>query len=352
MSYRKVERLSLTSLAQSFYKEGRRPIVPLMGYPGLQLTATTVKQNQFNHIVQFRSLSRLYDRFRPDAMFFLMDLSVEASALGLPVRFPLEETPSIEEHPAKNLKDLDQFENIDILGDGRVIVYLETLRHMKVALPCPVGAFVTGPLTLASLLTGVNEIAIKSITEPEFFEEILQFAQRIILRYAQALFEAGADTLMVLEPTAVIFGPQQFRRYLAPLYRELAGVLDDLEITLHVCGDTTHLLKEMAQCGVAGLSLDSMVDLGKAAEIVGEDILLIGNISPIEMLQEKPQKIYTDTLHLLDKMSKHPLFVLSTGCDLPQNVPFENIEAFFKAGREWTFSGNLKGTPKDLIKTS
>ncbi|MDI3525415.1 uroporphyrinogen decarboxylase family protein [Thermatribacter velox] len=346
MNSRKKDRFNLTNLAQYLYEEGRRPVVPLMGYPGLQLTGTTVKQNQFNHIVQFRSLSRLYDRFRPDAMFFLMDLSVEASALGLPVRFPLEETPSVEEHPVKSLEDLEKFENIDILGDGRVMVYLETLRHMKVALPCPVGAFVIGPLTLAGLLTGANEIAIKSLTEPDFFEGILQFSQRIILRYAQALSEAGADTLMVLEPTAVIFGPQQFRNHLAPLYRELVGVLDDLEITLHVCGDTTHLLKEMAQCGVSGLSLDSMVDFGKAAEIVGKDILLIGNISPIEMLQEKPQKIYSDTLQLLNTMREHPLFVLSTGCDLPQDVPFENIEAFFKAGREWTLSA-LKGI-KDL----
>ena len=61
---------SLYDLALRFYEKGKRAIVPLFGYSGLQLTGATIKQNQFNHLVQFRSLSRLYDRFRPDAMFF------------------------------------------------------------------------------------------------------------------------------------------------------------------------------------------------------------------------------------------------------------------------------------------
>ncbi len=335
MARRIKERFSLRNVVTTLWEEGRRSIVPLMGYPGLQLTGTTIKQNQFNHLVQFQSLSRLYDRFRPDAMFFLMDLSVEASALGLPVRFPLEETPSVENHPVKVPSDLEHFEKIDILGDGRVMVYLETLRHMRVALPCPVGAYVIGPLTLAGLLVGANELALKSILEEEFFEKLLAFSYRVVMRYASALRDGGADMIMVLEPTAVIFGPQQFRKSLTPLYREMVGIFDDLELILHVCGDTTHLLREMADTGVAGLSLDSMVSFPQAASTVGDNVLLIGNVSPVKMLQGTAQEIYVETYRLLESMEDFPLFVLSTGCDLPQDVPLANIDAFFKAGRDW-----------------
>ncbi|MDK2896948.1 MAG: uroporphyrinogen decarboxylase [Candidatus Atribacteria bacterium] len=328
-------RLSLKYLTQTLYQEGQRPIVPLMGYPGLQLTKTTVKQNQFNHIVQFQSLSKLYDRFRPDAMFFLMDLSVEASALGLPVRFPLDETPSVEHHPVEKVEDLDQFRNIDILGDGRVLVYLETLRHMKKAFPCPVGVFTIGPLTLAGLLMGASELALKSILDPKLFQEVLQFSHRVILRYMEALYREGADMIMVLEPTAVIFGPNQFRNDLSPYYRQLVGLFHEAEIILHICGNTTPLLKEMEDSTVAGLSLDSVVDMAQAAQILKPTTMLIGNVSPIDMLSEKPEVIYQETFDLLEATKDFPLFVLSTGCDLPQDVPMENIEAFFQAGRNW-----------------
>lgn len=335
MSIRTQQRFSLSSLAKTLYEQGRRPIVPLMGYPGLQLTKTTIKQNQFNHIVQFQSLSRLYDRFQPDAMFFMMDLSVEASALGLAVRFPLEETPSVEHHPVKTHEDLRRFGKIDILGDGRVLVFIETIHHMRSAFPCPVGAYVIGPLSLAGLLIGANELAIKSLIEPELFRETIEFSYQVVIRYMQALRDAGADMIMVLEPTAVIFGPAQFRQSLTSLYREMVGIFDDIEIILHVCGDSTHLLKVMADTGVAGLSLDSMVDLKKAAEIVGSQVMLIGNLSPIEILTANPNEVYIQTMEILDKTKNHPPFVLSTGCDLPQDVPFENIDAFFKAGKDW-----------------
>ncbi|MGQ9622234.1 MAG: uroporphyrinogen decarboxylase family protein [Candidatus Caldatribacteriaceae bacterium] len=337
----KSERFSLRELALTYWEEGRRPVVPLLGYPGLRLTGTNIKQNQFNHLVQFRSLSRLYDRFHPDAMFFLMDLSVEASALGLPVRFPLKDTPSVEEHPVKNLNDLDTFQKIDILGDGRVIVYLETLRHLRAALPCPVGAYVIGPLTLAGLLVGANELAMRSVLDTTFFQGVLEFSKGVVHTYAKALKEAGADTIMVLEPTAVIFGPKTFRQNLAPLYRELVGILDDVEVILHVCGDTTHLVPEMSRCGVAGLSLDSSVDLRKAAE-KANGLILMGNVSPVMMLFEEPKEVYSATHGLLEAMNGYPYFVLSTGCDLPHDVPFENIDAFFQAGREWKVKGKRR----------
>lgn len=338
---RNSHRFSLKELALTFWEEGKRPVVPLMGYPGLQLTGTNIKQNQFNHLVQFQTLSRLYDAFHPDAMFFLMDLSVEASALGLPVRFPLDDTPSVEAHPVKTLADLEHFRKIDILGDGRVIVYLETLRHMRAAFPCPVGAYVIGPLTLAGLLVGANELAMQSILDEAFFHGVLEFTQGVVLRYARALQDAGADTIMVLEPTAVIFGPETFRKSLAPLYRELVGILDDVEILLHVCGNTHHLIPEMKRCGVVGLSLDSVVDFPSIVT-EGDSILLLGNISPVSMLLDSPEEVYQATFRLLEAMKAYPYFILSTGCDLPQDVPFANIEAFFRAGRDWRTEGKRR----------
>ena len=100
-------------------------------------------------------------------------------ALGLAVRFPLEETPSVEDHPVKTHEDLRGFRKIDILGDGRVSVFIETLHHMRSAFPCPVGAYVIGPLTLAGLLIGANELAIKSLIEPELFRETVEFSYQV-----------------------------------------------------------------------------------------------------------------------------------------------------------------------------
>ena len=43
---------------------------------------------------------------KPDAVFTLMDLAVEASGIGLQVRFPLHESPSIGIHPVETPADM------------------------------------------------------------------------------------------------------------------------------------------------------------------------------------------------------------------------------------------------------
>ena len=77
------------------------PVVPLAGYPGIQLTRSTIKQNIFNAELQARSIYKLMEQIRPDAAFVLMDLSVEAGALGLPVRFPISESATVERRAAE-----------------------------------------------------------------------------------------------------------------------------------------------------------------------------------------------------------------------------------------------------------
>jgi len=40
-------------------------------------------------------------------------------------------------------------------------------------------------------------------------------------------------------------------------------------------------------------------------------------------------------IELLDEVSGHSNFVLSTGCDLPAETPDANIEAFFKTAHDY-----------------
>ena len=311
------------------------PIVPLMGYPGLNLTDSTVKQNQFNWDLQSRSLEALYERFEPDAMFLLMDLSVEVSALGLLVRFPLHETPSVEEHPIRSAEDLDHYRRIDVLADGRAIVCLKVIEAMRARLPVPACAFVTGPFTMAGLMMGASAMAMNVMVQPDLCHAALELATDIAVRYARGLVEAGADSVMVLDPSAVMVGPDHYREfagaYCARLIQELAGV----EVILHICGDTGHLLEEMVATGAAGLSVDHPMDLGQVAETVGPEALIIGNVDPVRILHESAETVAEDTRRALTSAAGHEMFILSSGCDLPQDVPEENIDAFMREGRDW-----------------
>jgi uroporphyrinogen decarboxylase len=64
--------------------------------------------------------------------------------------------------------------------------------------------------------------------------------------------------------------------------------------------------------------------------------MIIGNINPVGViLNGTPGDVENDVLHLLKNMEPYSNFVLSTGCDLPQEVPKENIHAFMETGRKF-----------------
>ncbi len=313
----------------------RRLVAPLLGYPGAKLTGSSLKQNEFNPALHAKTMDRIAARFAPDAVFFMMDLSLEAGALGLPVRYPLYESPSVEEHPIREVSDLDALRVLDPLDDARLAGYIKTMELMKRSISVPCAAYVAGPFTLAGLLMGASDIAMATITDPELVHEIVRFAQDICIRYSRALTEAGADMIVVLEPTATFLSPRSFATFCGTYVREVfeAPGMADMMV-LHICGDTTHILREMCATGAHGLSLDAPVNMRAAAGVVDPDVVLIGNVDPVGvMLHRDAAGVAQAVRELLDTMSGIENFILSTGCDLPYETPHENIDAFMSEGR-------------------
>lgn len=322
-----------TSLAWIVREQEHPPVVPLMGFPGVQINHTTLKQNIFNWGVQFWTIFELLRRFQPDGMFTFMDLSVEANALGLPVRYPLHESPSIEYALVRTAEDVKSFYHLDPLMDGRVRVFVETMRLMSQYLNVLRGGYVIGPFTLAGLMIGASGAALATVDDPEMLHTTLEFSTHVISRYAATLASAGADMIAILEPTAVMLSPRQFREFSGQYVRKVIGAIEAMPI-LHICGNTTHLLDEMVATGAQGLSLDALVDFPTAARRLPSEVVLIGNVSPTEvMVSRSPQEVYAETRVLVEAMKPYRNFVLSTGCDLPPETPLANIQAFMDAGR-------------------
>ena len=77
---------------------GRIPVIPLAGLPGVSLTKKSVKVNLTRADIQVETLRALYEKVRADAMFVMMDLTVEAEYLGCGLKFPENDSPSVQVH--------------------------------------------------------------------------------------------------------------------------------------------------------------------------------------------------------------------------------------------------------------
>jgi len=316
-------------------KGWKNSVIPLLGMPGIKLSKTSLKENLTCSETQYKTLSMLLDRFKPDGIFPLMDLTVEVEALGLSLNFPENGHPSVVNHPVKNKEDLMALKESWKGISGRMNVFAEIIEKMAKKYTLIKGAYVIGPFSMAGELMGAQDTALNVILNPELVMECLDFSLQVISDYARTLFNAGADTIAVLEPLAVILSPEQYKEFSLKPFKRLLSRLDNRPLILHICGNTHHLVKLMCESGAVGLSLDSQVDLKKIKALVSEDITIMGNLAPVDVfLNSTPEGVEKTTSDLMEDMKDRENFILSSGCDIPMKTPFENIDAFMKAARE------------------
>jgi uroporphyrinogen decarboxylase len=313
----------------------KRSVIPLLGAPGARLIGTSLRENLTNAEIQFKSLSRLMKDFHPDGLFFMMDLTVEAEALGLKIAFPEDDNPYVKKHPVKGPEELASIENSWKGVTKRMKVFTDLAARMANELPEIKGSYVIGPFSLAGELVGVTDLCMKLIEEPDFAQRVLAFCTKVVIEYSKALIDNGTDLIAVLEPTAVLLSKKQFNRFALNYFEELKSSIST-PLVYHICGNTEHIIDMMGNSGAYGLSLDSVVDLKDAANKIPKDVYLIGNIDPVGVfLQSKEKEVEIATEKLLNNMESVPNFILSSGCDIPLETPPENIAAFMRAARKY-----------------
>lgn len=333
---------TLAAMAQDAYKDGRRIVAPLIGYPGLSITGVSVKLAQQNYGEHYRVVKSLANRFNPDVIFPIMDLSVEANAFGRYTVFPKDDSATVVKDHFE-IADIERWKNINISLDTRLMGYVETQKLMSIGIDPRIirGAYVAGPYSLAALIMGADAAAMATILDPATISTLCEFVTERILQYTRLLIGAGAQVICILEPSAVMLGPDQFDEFSTTYVKVISDSCryNGVNIIYHTCGNTMHLIDKMVKAGVNGLSLDSSdvgVNLPKVAAITPEDVAIIGNINPTTtILKGTPEATRRDIIELLRDMEKYPNFILSTGCDLPQEVPLRNIDAFMETGRSY-----------------
>lgn len=330
--------MKIQEIVHAKYKENQRILAPLLGFPAVKPAGTSIKLAQQNAGEHMKVMRYIVKKWNPDVVFTLMDLSVEASALGRDTVFPLNEAATVVNFDYEKDRDLPFLKGINILDDGRLQSYAETHRRMKEELPEAIlrGAYVTGPYTLAGLIMGAENAAMETMMDPEGFHELCQICTEKIVDYTRLMIDAGAQIIAVLEPSAMMLGPDQFREFSVKFIQPIVKLCHDQRVGMvyHICGNTEHLLEEMNESGADALSLDSDVDFSRAGHIVRKDIILIGNLCPTgTIMTGSSQDVRKSVQTLLSAMKDVPNYILSTGCDLPLEVPEENVTAFMDAGR-------------------
>ena len=324
----------------SFKRAGEKRSIPILSFPCVSLLGVTVRELISDSALQANGMKAVADRTDTAASVSFMDLSVEAECFGAEVAVSDDEVPTVK---GRIINDMDEAEALQIpeVGSGRTQLYIDAIeKACKVITDRPVLAGMIGPFSLAARLLDVSEIMMDCYDDPDMVHIVLQKVTSFLIQYAKAYKSAGANGIVMAEPVAGLLSPALEEEFASPYVKKIVDAVqsDEFIIIYHNCGNNVPLMIDSIMAtGCAAYHFGNAVDLEKdIIDKVSGDVVIMGNIDPAGVLRMgTPEKVREETMALLNKCSKYPNFVLSSGCDIPPMTPWENIDAFFSAQREF-----------------
>lgn len=312
--------------------------IPILSFPGMQLIGSTVEELVKDGHLQALCMEAVAKRFDTGAAVSLMDLSVEAEAFGCPVRYSPDDVPTLHGAYIHNEEEAEAL-TVPEVGAGRTGECVRGIREAsQLITDRPLLAGTIGPFSLAGRLLDMTEIMILCYEEPEMVETVLEKVTEFLIAYTKAFKEAGANGVVMAEPAAGLLSPSLMDDFSTPYVRRIIDAVEDENfiVMYHNCGNISMLFDSINKVNAKAYSFGNAIDIEDGLRAVPSDRMVIGNIDPAGIFRQgTPELVKQETLSLLERCSKYPNFVISSGCDIPPVTPLENIDGFFQAVDEF-----------------
>lgn len=314
---------------------GMVPWVPFAGVHAGRLkgfSADEILQDEFKLL---DSLKEVNSQYQPDGQPVLFDLQVEAEILGCELKWAKKAPPSVVSHPLSENPDVPS--RLPEKSDGRLPMILNVMQEFKKYAGTSTALFglVCGPFTLASHLRG-TDIFMDMIDNPEYVQNLIAYTKDVTIRMAEFYIEAGMDVIAVVDPITSQISPFHFKEFLSKRFTEIFDFIKEHKTasSFFVCGDATKNIEEMCRTRPDSIFIDENINIAEAKKITDRNTIVIGGNIPLTSVmllgtQKDNMKFVIDMLDTLD----HKNLVIAPGCDMPYDVPPENVIGVVQAIR-------------------
>jgi uroporphyrinogen decarboxylase len=325
--------------AVSFEKPDRVPVIAQVFGHAATLAGVSLRDYIRDGELLARCQMQALQRYDYDAVFALMDASVETEAAGSVLTYPRDQYPYVKSYVLSDAHDMEGLSAPDPQQAGRMPELLKAARILRreVGDDVLVVGCVLGPMTVATQLLGAETALYLAIDHPERFARLLDFATEVAIRFGVAQIEAGVHLPLVFDPSAspAVIPHQFFREFELPCLQKVFTALKEAGAAanwLHISGPAMTILPFYSRLGVDIANIDYCVDPLEAQQALPQTCL-DGNIKSISFVEATPEMIADESSLLLDVFASRGGFILSSGCEIPPEAKPENVAAMVFATR-------------------
>jgi uroporphyrinogen decarboxylase len=310
-------------------KTDRTPWVPFVGCHGGKLIQVSADQYLRSPEWMIKGLTEAITRYKPDGIPVIFDLQIEAEALGCQLKWNESTPPAVISHPLMEGHSLASLK-VPSLSMGRIGTVMETATQLRSKFPdIALYGLVTGPFTLGLHLLG-TDIFYKMLEAPEEVHQLMKLTSEVCRQMSDYYMEHGCDIIAIVDPMTSQIDSDSFQQfvsgYVTPIFDHIRN--KKRLSSFFVCGHAQQNIEAMCQCRPDNISIDENIPLEYVKEQAQKyNISYGGNLKlTMVLLYGTREKVMKEALECMDT-GNHSGFVLSPGCDLPMDTPFENLEA-------------------------
>ncbi len=292
------------------------------------------------YVEDYRELVRGQLRFQEDFAFDALNLCSdpcrEAADCGAAICTFKDQPPTPDpERPLLAEKtDLARLTVPDPLGGGRMHDRVKGVELLvrEGGGDIPIVGWVEGPMAEGADLRGIKHILYDIALDHGFIQDLFSFIIELETEFARVQVEAGADWIGVGDAAASLVDPENYTQYVLPAEIELATRIRELgaKVRMHICGKIDHIMPTLAQVPMDMIDVDSKTDLSVVKKHVGERVMVLGNLDPVEYFVHKsPEEVIAELKECKRKIG--PKYVIGAGCEFPPESSAANIHAMKEA---------------------
>ena len=311
----------------------RIPVFPLLMFFAQKRHGITYREFAANGKAMAEAQLRMREAFGVDAITACTDAFRVAADLGAVMVFPEDKPPFAAGPIVRSETDLDKLHVPDPAKPGTRMA--DRVRGLDILVrhaghDCLVAGWVDMPFAEACSVCGVTEFMLLLVDDPRLAHRILSFLTDVVIDFCNAQLATGAPMIGAGDAAASLISPEQYRGFALPYEQRVCEAAHGKGglVKLHICGNTSHLLKDMAKSGADLFNVDHLVDFKLALDVYGKRKLCFkGNLNPVaDMMQATPEQCEEVCFDRLRRAAGFR-FMLSPGCEIPAETSDEVFRA-------------------------
>ncbi len=264
-------------------------------------------------------------------------MAAEPSGFGCRVSTFVDKTPLVQGLGA-DFQVVEQLKTPNPRQDGLMPMLVNWYRYLEPRI-LDAGYVVKivaarGPLAVATHLFGVTDFLLNLKLQPEKTHRLLEMTTRLAIDWLQAQAEVlhAPEGILVLDDIVGFLSPKDYLEFGHPYLEKLFSAFPNTLKIFHNDMSNPVSYPYLESLGVDIFNFSHLIDIGRARELVGRKICLMGNVPPLEVLARgTPQQVLDSAAACIRAHPTRNGWLLSAGGGVSPGTPWENVRALITA---------------------